>query len=425
MTMTPFERRVRRARRAWLFSAVSAISAFPLLLVACTRAAPPQPAAEWTLSFATLPSPAGDASAQPQLTASGDGVILSWLENAGTQTSLNFSERTSGGWSPARPIASGDDFFANYADVPSVMRLEDRTLVAHWLQRTGARLAGYDLRLARSFDDGHSWSMPFSPHHDGTPTEHGFASLFDTGNGLGLIWLDGRAMKPGATPDEDGTGDMALRAAHFDRAWKQQSETAIDLRVCECCPTAATVTSDGPIVAYRNRSAGEVRDIYVSRFTGNAWTVPAPVHDDGWTIDGCPVNGPAIAAQLRQVAVAWFTAAKGEGHALVAFSQDAGRTFSAPVQVDDAGSLGRVDVEQLADGSAVVGWIELAGRSAAFKVRRVERGGQRSAAVTVTDLGERRNSGYPRMARRGQELIVAWAGSGGRLRIETAAARLP
>jgi hypothetical protein len=41
-----------------------------------------------------------------------------------------------------------------------------------------------------------------------------------------------------------------------------------------------------------------------------------------------------------------------------------------------------VDVEQMPDGSAVVGWIELANRSAAFKVRRVERNGQRSAAVT-------------------------------------------
>jgi len=104
----------------------------------------------------------------------------------------------------------------------------------------------------------------FPPHHDGTRTEHGFASLFDTGGGLGLIWLDGRSMTPGAGPDDDGTGDMSLRAAHFDRGWKQLSESAVDLRVCECCPTAAAVSTDGPIIAYRNRSADEVRDIYVS-----------------------------------------------------------------------------------------------------------------------------------------------------------------
>jgi len=420
--MSTFEGRVRRVL---IFSAVSAISAFQFVLVACSHPTPPIPAAEWTLHLEALPSPAGDATAQPQLTASSSGVILSWLENTSSQTALKFAERTATGWSEARLVAFGDDFFANYADIPSVIRLADRTLVAHWMQMNGGSASSYDLRLSRSTDEGRTWSPPFSPHHDGTRTEHGFASLFDTGGGLGLIWLDGRAMKPGATPNDEGTGDMGLRAAHFDRTWKQLSEQAVDGRVCECCPTAVAVTTDGPILAYRNRSADEVRDIYVSRFTGDAWTVPAQVHDDGWKIDGCPVNGPAISASGRLVSVAWFTAPKDERHAFVAFSQDAGRTFGAPVQIDDTGSLGRVDVEQMPDGSAVAGWIELAGRSTAFKVRRIERGGQRSPAVTVTDLGERRNSGYPRFARHGQELVFAWTGTGDRLRVETAVARLP
>ena len=403
---------------------VAALFASMLALSACARQAPP-PAAPWTLTLQPLPSPAADASAQPQLTASKDGVILSWLENAGSQTALKFSERTATGWSDARLVAFGSDFFANYADVPSVVRLANRTLVAHWLRENGGSASGYDLRLARSTDEGRTWSAPFSPHHDGTRSQHGFASLFDTGSGLGLIWLDGRGMKPGVGPDDEGTGDMGLRAAHFDRGWKQLSEAAVDLRVCECCPTAAAVSTDGPIVAYRNRSADEVRDIYVSRFTGDAWTVPARVHEDNWKIDGCPVNGPAVSASGRNVVVAWFTAPRDEGHAFVAFSQDGGRTFSAPVQADDAGSLGRVAVEQMPDGSAVVGWIEFAATRATFKVRRIERGGQRSAAIAVTDLSDSRNSSYPRMARSGQELMFAWPARGEHLRVETAVARLP
>ena len=423
--MLRLERKARHARQPHPGFAALAGFAFLLVLVSCGRAARPIPAAEWTLTLQPLPSPAGDGTAQPQLTSSADGIILSWLEQTSSQTALKFSERSAAGWSEPKLVTFGDNFFVNNADIPSVTRLADRTLVAHWMQMNGTSASGYDVRLARSTDDGRTWSAPVSPHHDGTKMQHGFASLFDSGAGLGLVWLDGRAMKPGVGPDDEGTGDMSLRAAHFDRGGKQLSEDAVDRRVCECCPTAAAVTTDGPIVVYRNRSADEVRDIYVSRFSGEAWTVPAPVHNDGWTIDGCPVNGPAIGASGRLVSVAWFTAPHDEGHAFVAFSQDAGRTFGAPIQVDDAGSLGRVDVEQMPDGSAVVGWIELANRSAAFKVRRVERNGQRSAAFTVTDLGERRNSGYPRMARRGQELIFAWAGSGDRLRVETATARLP
>ncbi len=403
-------------------SIVASALAASLTLAGCSRTAP-APAANWTLHLNHLDSPAADASAQPQLTSSNRGVILSWLESAGSETKLKFSERTAAGWSESRRIVVNSEMVSNWADVPSVIRLANGTLVAHWLQEHAG--AGSDLRLTRSTDDGRTWSAPFSPHHDGTRTQHGFASLFDSGDGLGVVWLDGRTMTPGAGPGDEGTGEMALRGARFDRDWKQVSDGPIDLRVCECCPTASAVTYDGPIVAYRNRAADETRDIYVSRFTGEAWTVPAVVHNDGWKIEGCPVNGPALSAIDRKVAVAWFSAPQDEGHAFVAFSENSGRTFDAPIRVDDAGSLGRVDVEQMPDGSAVVGWIESAKTSAAYKVRRVERTGQRSAAVVVTDLGAGRNRAYPRIARGGQELIVAWTGTGDRLRVETAVARLP
>jgi hypothetical protein len=395
---------------------------------ACTRKEAPPAAQEWVLHVEPLASPAGPASAQPQLTSSEHGLILSWLENAGTTTTFKFAQRTATGWSDPRPIVSGSDFFVNFADVPSVVRLADRTLVAHWLQMSGTdpESDAYDVRLTRSNDDGRTWSPAFSPHHDGTKNEHGFATLFDVrGAGLGLVWLDGRAIKPSTTPGEDGVGDMSLRAAIYDRNWVERSEDAVDLRVCECCPTSAAVTSDGVVVAYRDRSPTEVRNIYVARLVDGKWTEPAPVHDDGWQIDGCPVNGPALGAAGRGVGVAWFTVQQDQGQARVAFSQDAGRTFGAPIRVDDAGSLGRVDLELLPDGSAVVSWIELAGSQAAFKVRRVERSGQRSAAVTVAEMGANRNSGYPRMARRGNEIVFAWTGTDDSLQVKTATARLP
>ena len=398
-----------------------------LSVSACSREkpAPPPAPVQWPPHVERLESPAGPASAQPQLSASEHGVVLSWLENAGSMTSFKFSQRTVSGWSDAQTIASRRDFFVNWADVPSVVRLADRTLVAHWLQETGPVSYAYDVRLASSTDDGKTWSTPFSPHHDGTKNEHGFASLFDVrGAGLGLVWLDGRAMKPGATPDEDGVGDMSLRGAVFDRQGKQLSEDAIDLRVCECCPTAAAATSDGVIVAYRDRSPEEIRNINVARLVGGKWTAPTVVHDDKWEINGCPVNGPALSAAGRTVAIAWFTAPNDEGRALLAFSDDGGQHFGEPIRVDDAGSLGRVDVELLPDGSAVAAWMELANEQAAFKFRRIERNGQRSAAVTVADMGANRNSGHPRMALRGNELVFAWTGTDDSLRVQTAIGRI-
>ena len=122
---------------------------------------------------------------------------------------------------------------------------------------------------------------------------------------------------------------MTVRAATFDRDGRQAGETLIDDRVCDCCPTAVALTSDGPIAAFRDRSPKEVRDISVSRLVNGAWTPSASVHDDGWTIDACPINGPAVAARGRDVVVAWFTAKQDQGQAFAAFSRDGGRTFGA------------------------------------------------------------------------------------------------
>ena len=379
----------------------------------------------WPPAVESLASPAGPDSGQPQLSVSDRGVLLSWIERSGNTATLKLAERTAVGWTTPRTVASGDDWFVNWADVPSAMRLADGTLVAHWLQKSGPDTYAYDVRLSYSRDDGRTWAPSFTPHHDGTQTEHGFASLFQMpGAGLGLVWLDGRAMGGGGH-DGHAKGAMSVRFGTFDTAWKQTSEMPVDLRVCECCPTAAVVTADGPLVAYRNRSDDEIRDIYVSRFENGTWTTPAAVHDDGWQIPSCPVNGPMLSARGRDVAIAWFTVKNDVGQAYLAFSRDAGRTFGAPIRLDDGGSLGRVDVELMPDGSAVATWIEFADQRAQFRARRVTRDGHRSAPVTVAGMTGGRASGYPRVALHNDELVFAWTeAEGGRLQVRTAVASL-
>jgi BNR repeat-like domain len=404
-------------------SAVAAISAF----LSCGGPAQPPapPPSQWTPTVQRVESPAGPASAQPFLTASSRGVVLSWFENVQGRTSLKFASRTADGWSAARKVASDEDFFLNWADVPSVVRLSNGSLVAHWLRRNSRTGAGYDVEIATSSDDGQTWSAPISPHHDGTKTQHGFASLFETGGAtpFGLVWLDGRLTTPAANPDDDAVGEMTLRSARYDASWQQQADDGVDLRVCDCCPTAVASTSDGIVVAYRDRSAAEIRDIYVTRLAGGKWSAPAPVHKDGWKIDGCPVNGPAISASGRDVAVAWFTAPQEQGHSFVAFSKDGGRTFADPIRVDDEGSLGRVSVAVMSDGSAVVSWIELANQKAALKIRRVGRDGSKSPTATVADITSRGTS-YPRMVRSDRELVFAWPDSE-TLRVQTAVVAAP
>ena len=58
----------------------------------------------------------------------------------------------------------------------------------------------------------------------------------------------------------------------------------VDDRVCDCCQTAAALTSDGPVVVYRDRTEDEIRDIHISRLIDGAWTESRAVSDDGWYI---------------------------------------------------------------------------------------------------------------------------------------------
>jgi hypothetical protein len=390
----------------------------------------PDPAA-WSIDIRAETTPAGEQTTEPQLTASAGNVILSWVERAGANATLKFVQRRGDGWSAPATVTSGSDWFLSYADPPAVLRLSNGTLVAQWLRQTDPRLEAMDLELSYSKDGGATWAPPFTPHHDGTMTQHAFASMFETPqNGLGLVWLDGR--ESFLETEDPAGGSMTMRYGAFDSAWKQTADAAVDHKVCECCSTAVAATSDGVITAFRDRSNMEIRNIAVSRLVATGWTEPAPVHDDGWKTYACPVNGPALSARGQQAAVAWFSAPGDEGHAYIAFSSDAGRTWGAPIRLDEAMSIGRVDVELLDDGSAVATWIEFAGGHSELRARLVTPDGQRSRPVPVAGVGEDAAAGLPRLARHGDDLIFAWTESGtpneaGEVpqRVRTAVARLP
>ncbi len=407
--------------------AVLTAAAFAATTLACGA---PDPA-QWKItSLQELESPAGANSSEPQISVSSRGVLLSWIDRVGTTTSLKFAERTGSDWTQPMTAASGADWFLSYADVPSVQRLSNGTLVAQWLENTDPQIEAYNLRMSYSKDDGKTWAASFLPHNDGTRSQHGFASMFDLpGNGLGVVWLDGR--NSAFDFDKPDTGTMELRYASFDANMKQTADVEIDHRVCECCQTAAAMTADGVVTAFRDLTPESVRDIGVSRLEGGKWTATTVVAADKWQIDFCPVNGPALSARGRDVAIAWFTVKNDLGQAYAAFSSDAGRTWTAPQRLDEAGSLGRVDIEMLDDGTAVASWVEYAEGKTDLRLRRIDRSGARSPAQPIVAVSGGRASGFPRMARQGEQLIFAWTESAsandeaGALKVSTAVVGLP
>src|SRR5688500_13256025 len=397
--------------------------AIALICVSCSRTD------NKPLAIKATQSPTDGDSREPELTATQNGtVILSWVERLSEKRyALRAAVLEPNGWSETRTVAEGDNWFVNWADFPSVIALNDGTLAAHWLVKSGAGTYAYDVNISTSKDGGRSWTKPIIPHRDQTPTKHGFVSLIPMSDGRrGATWLDGRNMKNMKETDEHAPApeSMTLRYATIDANGNLADETQLDERVCECCQTSAAVTSAGPIAVYRDRSATEVRDIYIVRQVNGSWTSPQPVYADNWQINGCPVNGPSVTADGSRVAVAWFSSVADTPRVKVAFSQDAGATFSQPIQVDDGPNVGRVDTLLLPDGSALGCWLSGDAQVGEITARRVQADGSVGPASVIATTDISRSSGFPRMARRGNEVHFAWTEFGKPARVRTAVSQI-
>ncbi len=370
------------------------------------------------LALAAVEFEGAPSSGMPHLVSAGAGrVLMSWLEPTGPDNwALRISARLDGAWTEPHTVIEQDAFFVNWADFPSVAVLEDGTLLAHWLQKVADDSYAYHVFLSLSGDGGETWSEPVRVHDDQRPTEHGFVSIVPWEGGAALVWLDGREMNLEATNPQNAVaadrppdyGAMTLRARTISSDGALGEEWLLDERTCECCTTSLVRTGNGLVAAYRDRSAEEIRDIYITRFENGEWSAPVPMHDDGWEIPGCPVNGPQLAADGDRVAIAWFTAADDIPRVFVAFSEDGGRTWGEPVRVDEGRPLGRVDVELLADGSAAITWVETAAELPQILLRRIGANGDLEPALEITATSAARASGFPRMALVGSELLIAW-----------------
>ena len=326
-------------------------------------------------------------------------MVLSWLVPSGEDQHRLLMTRFSGaGWRQPSVVAEGGGFFANWADLPAVAESGDGSLVAHWLAKTAEETYAYSIFLARSVDGGASWTELGRLNDDQTQTEHGFVSYAPETGGLRAFWLDGREMATG--------GPMGLRTAFIGEAVGDSE--LLDMRVCECCSTDAAAGAAGPVVVYRDRDDEEIRDTAAVRRDGPGWSAPESVAADGWTIAGCPVNGPAIAIDGMTAAVAWFTGAGDLPRVQLAFSTDGAATFDPSVVIDAEAPAGRVDLVLDGSGGAVVSWLAVADRIGSVRLRRVSSDGRMGEPIEVAVTGAARASGFPRLARLDATLYVAW-----------------
>ena len=373
-------------------------------------------------SVRDLPSPAGAGSQGSNLATAPDGTLhLTWSApaTAAGERALFLSTLAPDAvaWSAPRVIVSTPLLMENWADFASLAVGTDGALTAQWFQKLpgSTNAHGYDGWFSRSTDGGATWRKP-------APLGHEFVALAPLSGGRTLaVWLestrtghDDHAPRPKRDPSARYAPSMKLLARLLAPDGASLGEWTVDADVCTCCQnTVAVLPGDRVFVGYRGHASDEIRDNKFTLFdlARRSWSASKTIHDDGWKIAACPVNGPAADAREDALAVAWFTAAGGVARVKARLSLNAGHTLSAPVTLDLGRPIGRLETVMLADKSALFFWMETgdAQNAAGIYARRLFADGALSAPKLMAGSVQARTSGFPRAAQRGNgQVVMAW-----------------
>ncbi len=259
-----------------------------------------------------------------------------------------------------------------------------------------------ELRLSRSSDGGRTFAPSTLVNDDGLVIQHTFDAVNTAPNGvLHLAWIDGREGKK-----DPGT----FVAKSTDQGRTITKNVKIDENTCVCCRTSLATSTDGVVyVAWRKIFEGNVRETVVSRSTdgGDTFSPAVIVGHDQWVYAACP-HRPASLGVDRQgrLYVVWYTEGADETPAIyLAYSDDQGRTFSEKQQLNR--SKGTFpDHPQMAvdpDGRIVVIWEEQSPvRREVVASHSLDRGRTFSAPVKLND----KNGQTPTVAVNPQGTVV-------------------
>ena len=349
----------------------------------------------------------GDNNAQPNLVSSNGALSLSWISSKNkNKASLHFSQFKKGKWIKPQKIANGSDWFVNWADFPAHAINED-LIITSYLKKSDSGTYTYDVILNLQKLSGEKIKKDFLLNTDGVKAEHGFVSIIPNNNkGFFITWLDGRN-----TVEKKLDGHhkpMTIRFAEITNTGEVINESELDEAACDCCQTSIAMTNNGPIVVYRDRSENEVRDIYTIRNINGVWEEPNPLHNDGWIINGCPVNGPKVAVSSTNLAIAWFTVVNDNPLVNVSFSKTNGDSFGTPFKLNDLDAIGRVDVAFLNNEEVIVSYMEVDDIGTYLRIKKVSVNGEISKPITVSKIDGGRNTGVPQLEIINNEIFIVW-----------------
>jgi hypothetical protein len=383
-----------------IIATVTLLLPLGLLLTGC-RLADSQPSTREVIRETTSPAPTGSFSSR--VTATRDGsILLTWLEPTNDKlAALRASFWRDGAWSTPITIVEGQPFSRHPSESPGVVALSKNNLIAYWSQKPPNEkipTQEVDVYFSVSTDRGLHWTSPTLANRTGTGEESSYPSAAPMDDeSAALIWLDG------ANWTKQKRVTLMSRTVHSDGSATEA--IVIDPDTCTCCPTSLVQAGSGLLAAYRGHTPENIRDISLLRNVNGRWSQPGVVHADNWHFAGCPVNGPHLDATQRRAVITWFTVTQDQPTVNLAFSDDGGATFSAPIRVDEGNAIGRAQAVLLPGRSAVAFWLERVSGTTRLLARAVHHDGMMGTPIEVSrgsDLG------YPHAARVADAILITW-----------------
>lgn len=148
-----------------------------------------------------------------------------------------------------------------------------------------------DLLSIVSTDGGKTWSEPVMVNDAADAAREGLHAMASgPQNSLCCVWLDLRTKSSEV---------MASTSKDGGKTWSKNTTVyrSPDGSVCECChPSVAIDPKGGVVVQWRNSLSG-ARDLYVASSSdgGKTFGDATKLGKGSWPLDGCPMDGGAIA----------------------------------------------------------------------------------------------------------------------------------
>ena len=378
---------------------------------------------------------AGHSNAAASVAAFGKTVAAVWTATAGDTSDIYISTSGDAGVTFAPPVRVNDiagDARASGEQAARVLIARGNVIHVAWPARREGRSV---IRYASSKDGGRTFSSAITVAGEALSGARGWHALALGYDGsVHAVWLDGRNAGPmshgaghvhggpaGSAPPPKPSGGP--RQDIFHASWQAggaRAEHLVQANVCFCCKTSVATSGENVYVAWRHIYPGSLRDIAVSRSADNGATFAPPtrVSEDGWKIDACPDDGPALAADGHGgIHIVWPTLVPGETPRKgIFYSTLAENAFAPRIQLD-AGDGDPAHPQIAADehlNTAAV-WDERVGDGRRIVFRTIVDKVPQAAQIFTGD-----SAGYPTVAGNEGFWIVLWTvqGTDGRSTIE-------